>query len=216
MNNNFKNSILRIKRWFKEDIEAIKEKFKNSNMVKKYKENKLKFILIRVSILLIFILIFSGLYYLNEVAIFNENIVGPKATKLELDNGIYYTGDIENGKIQGKGIITISTSNFEMTLNGTFKEVPEETNLIEIGEFEEGSILIKDLTNNYEYLWEGSFEKYTLKNGKIKITKNNKYIEYTGSFINNKLHGIGTRKVNVDGATQEITGWFEKGILKEN
>lgn len=216
MNNNFKNSILRIKRWFKEDIEAIKEKLKNSNMVKKYKENKLKFILIRVSILLIFILIFSGLYYLNEVAIFNENIVGPKATKLELDNGIYYTGDIENGKIQGKGIITISTSNFEMTLNGTFKEVPEETDLIEIGEFEEGSILIKDLTNNYEYLWEGSFEKYTLKNGKIKITKNNKYIEYTGSFINNKLHGIGTRKVNVDGATQEITGWFEKGILKEN
>lgn len=216
MNNNFKNSILRIKRWFKEDIEAIKEKLKNSNMVKKYKENKLKFILIRVSILLIFILIFSGLYYLNEVAIFNENIVGPKATKLELDNGIYYTGDIENGKIQGKGIITISTINFEMTLNGTFKEVPEETDLIEIGEFEEGSILIKDLTNNYEYLWEGSFEKYTLKNGKIKITKNNKYIEYTGSFINNKLHGIGTRKVNVDGATQEITGWFEKGILKEN
>lgn len=216
--NPYKNGYLRMKRWIKEDIVSFKEKFKESPFLEKIKKNKWDIILTAITIITAIICLTTIISNLDKDSKFNEAIKGPKTEQIVLkdskDMTIKYKGDIENGLIQGQGTLIITTKSYTMTVEGTFDKIenPKE-NAVLIGNFSRGYITIEDIVNKITYSWNGVFDNYNLTNGELKVSKENQSILYSGTFINNKLNGIGSKKMYKNGHSKEINGWFENGVL---
>lgn len=215
--------IYRYHLWFKEDREKFKEKVKNSKLYKRYEKNKAKFIITRIIILLILLSIFIALYIFNDFMRYQDSLRNLKVSNLSLGPGITYTGDINNGDLYGNGNITIDTNKYTMTINGIFIEPinrnPEDILFIEelhLGTLTQGKITIVDKSNNYSYSWDGKFENFVLKEGKITINKISSIIEYEGSFVNGNLQGIGKKTTQTDGRKIVVDGWFENGVKYSN
>lgn len=218
--NPYKNGFLRMKRWIKEDISELKTKIKENSFLKKIKKSIIDIILVIIIIIVATVCFSTILKTFDENNQYNKAIIGPKTEEIYLskaDNYIVtYKGDIQNGLIEGQGKLTVTTDSYKMILEGVFNKVesPKE-NTLQIGTFSNGYITITDIMNNITYNWNGTFDNYKFKTGDFKISKENETIIYSGTFISNKLNGIGSIKLYKSGKSIEINGWFENGELVE-
>lgn len=193
--NNILNFKLRLKRYYNEYV--LESKF-----IKYFKKNKLK-CFIGVFLLIFFlILIYFGLLKLIDYNNFNKQLIGPKTNNLILNSGNFkmsYSGDINNSKIYGNGTLIITTNDYIITLDGFFDELQNNNKEIEIGNFVQGKIILKDNINNISYIWDGKFETGNLKDGtlKIKDNLNNRSVTYEGFFQNGKLEGSGKKTIEI-------------------
>ena len=109
-------------------------------------------------------------------------------------NSSYYpvlniSSELVDNKLNGYTVIKSDNNDFKVT--GTFEN----------GVFKEGNISLKN--NNIEYYLDGSFENFNLKDGKMTIITEDKIIIKSGLFIDNKLDGTGSIKIE-DKNTGEV------------
>ena len=145
---------------------------------------------------------------------------GPTVNKLKILNSSYgditYTGEIKNGTIYGKGILSIIGNEWAVEYNGNFlsPDRSNEENSVNIGNFYQGEITILNRKSGNKYIYNGTFEDNELIEGFIEKNFGNSKVIYTGSFKNNKLCGTGTKYIEIDGKNQTIDGIFVDGEVK--
>lgn len=170
------------------------------------KKNQKIFIGCSVFLFLIFILFIFNHYM--------TRLDGPTVKNLKINNSAYgnitYSGEIKNKEIVGQGLLTIIGDKWAIEFNGTFEDnnnidYPKE---IQIGDFKNGSIKIINLDSGNTYILSGDFEDNFLKTGYIEKTINGAIIKYTGSFTNNKLNGIGSKYIMINGESKTFEGVF--------
>lgn len=109
--------------------------------------------------------------------------------------------ELRDNKMDGYTVIRSENNDFRLT--GTFKE----------GIFIKGNISMTN--NNIEYYLNGEFENFNLKNGEMKIITEDKIIYKNGLFVDNKLDGTGSIKIE-DKETGEVlfhyAGKFENDM----
>ena len=219
--NPFLNFILFVRRTFREDKQKFKNDFLESKLYTKYTQNKKKFILSRVGILIAIIIVFLLLLQFNTFMNYRESLKGPIAKRLKISDGIYYSGEIENSLINGNGKLTIETKKYFLQLEGDFKvdnfeELKTSKNKdIVIGKFINGEISINDKESDIDYYWNGSFDNFALKTGTLTIKKPYSKTTYEGTFVNGKLQGIGSITSYKDGKEMFLEGYFEDGKYQE-
>ena len=101
--------------------------------------------------------------------------------------------DYEGTKLHGE--TTIKSTNNDFKVMGMFND----------GVFVSGSIVLKQ--DGVLYNLEGTFNNFNLQEGKMIITTEDKQIEKTGTFIDNKLDGIGSMLIK-DIMTDEIIFYY--------
>lgn len=176
------------------------------------KKNQKIFIGVSIFLFLLFILFMFNNYM--------GKLDGPYIKNLKLQNSAYgnitYSGEISNRKIIGNGLLTIIGNKWAIEYNGTFinsKNIDNSRD-IQIGEFSEGTIKIVSLDSGNTYIFCGTFEDGFLKNGYIEKNINGAIVKYSGSFINNRLNGIGEKYIMINGENKTFKGVFEDNKLK--
>lgn len=176
------------------------------------KKNQRIFIGCSIFIFLIFVLFVFNNYM--------TRLDGPEVKNLKINNSAYgeitYSGEIFNKKIIGEGLLTIIGNKWAIEFNGTFKNDDHIINSseIQIGTFEKGTIKIVNLDSGNTYLLSGEFEDYFLKTGFIEKTINGAIVKYTGSFKDNKLNGLGSKYVMINGESKTFEGVFVDNKLQ--
>jgi len=212
----FENIILRIKRHLKNFFTSYLEILKN--LASKLNESQFK--IIKASFFFIFIFIIGSISYyaIQNQYEYLHRLDGPTVNRIILTDSSFgkveYSGEIINGNIKGNGILTIRSDEWKITYNGNFEnDNVEKKELLTIGKFVKGKIEIVNLKTNNRYMWSGEFDINGLRKGILEKNIKNTKIIYSGIFENNRLEGVGSKYVSIDGFSKMYKGWFEKGEL---
>lgn len=206
-----KYSIKQIPKVLKNSIEETDFSSTINNILNSPKIKK-GIIISSICLIIILILLFFNAYM--------TRLDGPTVKNLKIENSAYgeitYSGDINNKKIVGDGLLTIVGTKWGIEYNGTFinSNTFNDSLGVQIGDFKNGTIRFVSLESGNTYVFSGEFEDNFLKTGYIAKTINGDIVKYTGSFINNKLNGLGEKYVMINGESKTFRGVFIDNKLR--